>query len=51
VIESADMFIQIRIVRNDISHEYHVDTLKDIYKKVLEFTPYLFDCTEKIRAY
>ncbi len=51
LIESADIFIQIRIVRNDISHEYHVDTLKDIYKKVLEFTPYLFDCTEKVREY
>ena len=24
---------------------------KDIYKKVLELTPYLLDCTEKIRAY
>lgn len=51
LIESADMFIQIRIVRNDIAHEYHTEALKDIYKKVLELTPYLLDCTEKIRAY
>jgi hypothetical protein len=49
--ESADIFIQIRIVRNDIAHEYHIETLKDIYKKVLELTPYLLDCTEKIIAY
>ena len=51
LIESADMFIQIRIVRNDIAHEYHIETLKDIYKKVLELTQYLLDCTEKISAY
>ncbi len=51
LIESADIFIQIRIVRNDIAHEYHIETLKDIYKKVLELTPYLLDCTEKIREY
>jgi len=51
LIESADIFIQIRIVRNDIAHEYHIETLKDIYKKVLELTPYLLDCTEKISAY
>ncbi len=51
LIESADIFIQIRIVRNDIAHEYHIETLKDIYKKVLELTPYLLDCAEKIRAY
>ena len=51
LVENADIFIQIRIVRNDIAHEYHIETLKDIYKKVLELTPYLLDCTEKIRTY
>ncbi len=51
LIESADIFIQIRIVRNDTAHEYHIETLENIYKKVLELTPYLLNCTEKIRAY
>lgn len=51
LIESADIFIQIRILRNDIAHEYHIETLKDIYRKVLEMTPYLLDCTGKIRIY
>jgi hypothetical protein len=51
LIESADIFVQIRIVRNDIAHEYHIEALKNMYKKVLELTPYLLDCTEKIRAY
>ncbi len=51
LIKSADTFIQIRIVRNDIAHEYHTENLKDIYKKVLELTPYLLNCVEKIRGY
>jgi len=51
LIDSADIFIQIRIVRNDIAHEYHIETLRDIYKKVLELAPYLLKCVEKIRGY
>ncbi|MHC4269489.1 MAG: hypothetical protein ACYSTS_13600 [Planctomycetota bacterium] len=51
LIESADTFIQIRIVRNDIAHEYHTENLKDIYKKVLELTPYLLNCVERIIVY
>ncbi len=51
LIKSADTFIQIRIVRNDIAHEYHTENLMDIYKKVLELTPCLLNCVEKIREY
>ncbi len=51
LIKSADTFIQIRIVRNDIAHEYHTENLKDIYKKVLELTPHLLNCVEKIKEY
>ncbi len=51
LIESADIFIQIRIVRNDIAHEYHTENIKDIYKKVLELTPYLLNCVEKVKEY
>lgn len=51
LIESADLFIQIRIVRNDITHEYHTETLKDIYKKVLELSPCLFDGIKRVRKY
>ena len=51
LIESADVFIQIRIVRNDIAHEYHTEILKDIYRKVLELTPYLFDSVKRIKGY
>ena len=51
LIESADSFIQIRIVRNDIAHEYQTDTLKVIYKKVLELSPCLFDSINRVRKY
>lgn len=51
LIESADVFTQIRIVRNDIAHEYHTEILKDIYRKVLELTPYLFDSVKRIKGY
>ncbi|OOP56618.1 MAG: hypothetical protein AYP45_08110 [Candidatus Brocadia carolinensis] len=51
LIESADIFIQIRIVMNDIAHEYHTETLKDIYKKVLELSPCLFDSIKRVKKY
>lgn len=51
LIESADVFTQIRIVRNDIAHEYHTEALNDIYRKALELTPYLFDSVKRIKEY
>jgi len=51
LIISADTFVQIRIVRNDIAHEYHIKALMDIYKKTLELTPYILDSIEKIEEY
>ncbi len=51
LIENADIFIQIRIVRNDIAHEYNAENLKDIFKKVLELTPYLLGSIKNIKEY
>lgn len=51
LIKSADIFIQIRIVRNDIAHEYQTETLKDIFKIVLELTPYLLESAKNIKQY
>ena len=51
LIEDADIFIQIRIVRNDIAHEYNAESLKDIFKKVLELTPYLLESVKNIKEY
>lgn len=51
LIVSADIFTQIRIVRNDIAHEYHTEILKDIYRKALELTPHRFDSVKRIKEY
>jgi len=43
LVEDADIFIQIRILRNDIAHEYLPDAVKETYKKVIELSPHLLD--------
>lgn len=47
--DTTDQFV--KIVRNDIAHEYHTEKLNDIFKKVLELTPYLLNCVEDVREY
>ena len=51
VIETADNFIQIRLLRNEIAHEYKSDMIYAIFERVLELTPVLLDSVEKIIAY
>ncbi len=51
LIEKSDTFVQIRIVRNDIAHEYRIDTVKEIFKKVLELTPYLLRSVKRTEEY
>ena len=51
VIETADNFIQIRLLRNEINHEYKSDMIYAIFERVLELTPVLLDSVEKIIAY
>jgi hypothetical protein len=51
IIKSADDFVKIRLLRNEISHEYKSDTIYDIYKSVLTLTPPLLECVENIFIY
>jgi uncharacterized protein with HEPN domain len=51
VIESADKFVEIRILRNDIAHEYKSETIYEIFEQVLEFTPILLKSVEGILTY
>lgn len=51
LIDNADTFVEIRIIRNDIAHEYLPEAIKDIFKKVFRLTPYLFDSVEKVKSY
>ncbi len=51
VIESADEFIDIRMVRNEIAHEYKRQTVLEIFERVLLLTPSLMNAVENIEVY
>ncbi len=51
VIESADDFIQIRILRNEIAHEYQSETIYMIFEKVVELTPVLLKSVDSLTTY
>jgi len=51
LIESADIFIEIRVLRNQIAHEYIQDEIKEMFEKVLGYTPQLLDCVERIQTH
>lgn len=51
LISSADTFIEIRILRNEISHEYKSETIYVIFEKVLQLTPHLLKGAESTMAY
>ena len=51
LIESAEEFFSIRIVRNDIAYEYECEEIKEIYKKVFELTPILLKSLDSIHLY
>ncbi|MBF0201026.1 MAG: hypothetical protein HQK66_06895 [Desulfamplus sp.] len=41
LIDSADSLIEIRMLRNEIAHEYKAETVYVIFEKVLHLTPLL----------
>lgn len=41
VIENADTLVEIRVLRNEIAHEYKSETIYVIFEKVLHLTPLL----------
>ena len=51
IIQSADTFIDIRILRNEIAHEYKSETIYEIFEKVLENTPILLESVDMIKNY
>lgn len=51
LIISSDVFIEIRMVRNDIAHEYLPEAIHDIFGKVLSLTSHLLDGVERTIAY
>lgn len=51
VILSADSFLEIRILRNEIAHEYRSETIYAIFEKVLVYSPTLLESVDTIRDY
>ena len=51
IIESADDFVEIRMVRNEIAHEYRSETILEIFERVLTLTPFLMKAVESIEIY
>lgn len=51
LIGSSDTFVEIRMVRNDIAHEYLPEAIQEIFVKVLELTPALLDGVARIKKY
>ena len=51
IIESAEEFIELRLLRNEIAHEYKSDTIYDIFERVTFLTPTLLKSVERIFSY
>ncbi len=51
LIKSADDFIDVRILRNEIAHEYKTETIYSIFIKVLELSGVLLKSIETITVY
>jgi hypothetical protein len=51
LIESVELFIEIRDLRNDISHEYLPETLINIFRDVISYTPKLIESCDKAINY
>jgi hypothetical protein len=51
LIDNADNFYEIRILRNTIAHVYMEESMPKLYKKVFELCPSLFDCVNKVTEY
>ena len=51
IIENAEQFAMIRLLRNDIAHEYMPDEIAKIFEKVIILTPVLLDTVNRITEY
>lgn len=51
LISSAESFVQMRFLRNDIAHEYMPQAIQQIYQKVMMMTPILLASVNEIKQY
>jgi len=50
-INSAEQFVEIRLLRNSIAHEYDLDSILEIFKSCLTYTPVLLNAVKNIQEY
>lgn len=51
LISSADAFIEARILRNKIAHEYAEEVMTEIFLAAVRLVPMLLDATKRVEAY
>jgi hypothetical protein len=51
LVASGDIFVEIRMIRNEIAHEYLPEAIHDIFVKVLSLTPHLLDSVNRTMVY
>lgn len=51
LIDNADVFIQARILRNRIAHEYVERVMNEIFEETIRLVPALLDAVVRIEAY
>lgn len=51
LVASGDIFVEIRMIRNEIAHEYLPEAIQEIFVKVLSLAPHLLDSVERTMAY
>ncbi len=51
IIDSAEGWRNIRELRNQIAHEYVLEDLHSLFEDVIQFTPFVLKCVDKIKIY
>jgi len=51
IIDSAEGWRNIRELRNQIAHEYVLEDLYSLFEDVVQFTPLVLRCVDKIKMY
>ena len=51
LIAEAEYLVKIRILRNEITHEYLPDALRDLFGEVLKYSGVLLECCKKTVEY
>jgi len=51
IIDSAEDWRNIRELRNQIAHEYVLEDLHSLFEDVIQFTPLVLKCVDKIKIY